>query len=380
MITVLVALIALIGAVGLSVDGGLLLAARTQMQNASDASALAAGRNMIDSSGPSVTLTAATTAAVDQGSQNFAATTAAITILGSDVTFGNWDLDTSTFDSGVDLTDPEQVTAVRVLARLDGSTTGSVPAFLSRVLGHSEFAVGADATAYLGWAGSFAVNAPVLPIAIDCCKLKGSPNCDQDYCATITTNPPNPCALVDPQTTGANNVSCLEFANTPDQNACWTGFNPNDPQVSTPIMTDTVENGSAYPISTDTPVYIDNGTKVPVVGEINDKFQGTGSYLGAAEGVDRYLPINDPPIVDSWVTALPVIECQDAAHCAGGSPMKIVGVVCFEIREITVTPDKIIRGRFLCPGDPLFDECDLGLTGTGGEDFGIRADIPVLVQ
>jgi hypothetical protein len=45
-----------------------------------------------------------------------------------------------------------------------------------------------------------------------------------------------------------------------------------------------------------------------------------------------------------------------------------------------VTPDKEIRGRFLCPTDPLFEEeCDIP-TGSGGDDFGIRADIPVLVQ
>jgi hypothetical protein len=45
-----------------------------------------------------------------------------------------------------------------------------------------------------------------------------------------------------------------------------------------------------------------------------------------------------------------------------------------------VTPDKLIRGRFICETDPLFDECDLGLTKSGGLNFGIRADIPVLVQ
>jgi len=34
----------------------------------------------------------------------------------------------------------------------------------------------------------------------------------------------------------------------------------------------------------------------------------------------------------------------------------------------------------LCPSDPLFAECDLGPSTTGGDDYGIRAQIPVLVR
>lgn len=379
MITVLVALVALIAAAALAVDGGLVLAARTQLQNAADASALSAARSMIDPSGPSVTLGDATAAAVAQGAQNFAASTAAISVLAGDVTYGSWDLAARTLDTGVDQTDPNLVNAVRVETRLDASTTGPLPAFLARVMNRNEFDVRADATAYLGYAGSFAPGVVELPIAIDCCKLSG-PSCDQDYCSTIASNPPNSCALVDPQTSGANTVSCLEFANTSDQNACWTEFDGQDPSINTSDMLDIVQNGQVQEISTDEPIYIDNGTKVPVIGEINDRFLGQGGYVGAAEGTDRYTPIHSPPIPDSWVVGLPVIECQSSVHCATGSPMKVVGAVCFEVREITVTPDKIIRGRFICESDALFDECDLGLTRSGGQNFGIRADIPVLVQ
>jgi hypothetical protein len=44
------------------------------------------------------------------------------------------------------------------------------------------------------------------------------------------------------------------------------------------------------------------------------------------------------------------------------------------------SPEKIIKGRFLCPDDPLFAECPIGPTGSGGDCFGIRADFPVLVR
>ena len=57
----------------------------------------------------------------------------------------------------------------------------------------------------------------------------------------------------------------------------------------------------------------------------------------------------------------------------------MVGVVCFEIREVIVTPDKIIKGSFMCPSHPRFAECEVGGSGGGG-NFGIIADIPVLVR
>ena len=175
-------------------------------------------------------------------------------------------------------------------------------------------------------------------------------------------------------------MSCLEFHNTSDQNACWTEFDDSSPSISTADLRKIVEAGNEYEVDTSTHMYVDNGDKTPVIGEISDKFLGDGKYMGKAAGKDRYAPIHTPEQPDSWVVALPVVECQTDTHCAGGSPAQLVGVVCFELREVTVTPDKIIRGRFLCPTDPLFDECDLGPLDSGGLDFGLRADFPVLVR
>jgi hypothetical protein len=77
---------------------------------------------------------------------------------------------------------------------------------------------------------------------------------------------------------------------------------------------------------------------------------------------------------------LPVIECQSESHCSGGDTATVMGFVCFELREIVVTPDKVIRGRFLCPSDPLYNECDAGNATSGGLNFGVRAEFPVLVR
>ena len=77
MVTVLVALGGLLAFSALAIDGSYLWAARTQMQNAADSAALAAGRSLIDTTGPSVTLAASEAAATDYGSRNRATMAAA---------------------------------------------------------------------------------------------------------------------------------------------------------------------------------------------------------------------------------------------------------------------------------------------------------------
>ena len=174
-------------------------------------------------------------------------------------------------------------------------------------------------------------------------------------------------------------ASCLEFHSTPEQNACWTQFEPRPP-LNTPGLNAIVESKNQFPISTDDYIQVDNGTKVPVIREINDRMFGNGSYA-TPDGDDYYA--NDQggtPGPDSWVVRLPVVECQDGLNCSNRRAMNVVGIVCFEIREITITPDKIIRGTFMCPSHPRWSECDIGIAGTGGLDFNIRADLPVLVQ
>ena len=92
--------------------------------------------------------------------------------------------------------------------------------------------------------------------------------------------------------------------------------------------------------------------------------------------------LSDHVLMLFFVVGLPVFECQTDDHCAGGDPAYIVGAVCFEIREIIVTPNKVIKGRFLCQGDALFSQCGIGGpgSGSGGLNFGVRAGVPVLVQ
>lgn len=380
MITALVALIALIGAAALAIDAGHVLVARTQMQAAVDSSALAGAANLIDTTVPSspvVTRAEALVAAQTYASSNQASHDA-VDVLPADVEFGTWDAIARTFTTPVSDTVPELNTAVRVTARLDGNANPALPSLLAQVLGRDSFDVGASAIAYLGYAGSTAEGEVELPIALDCCELSG-PACDGDYCATVAS-PPNPCDLSSgvQQDEGLNTVTCLEFYSTPEQNSCWTVFDGDSASVNAPGLLDIVQDGA--PAIDGSPVYLDNGDKTPVIAEIHDKFYGEGAYTGNPSGQDYY-PGPDDPRPDSWVTVLPVVECQDDAECAGGDAFRIVGFACFEIREVIVTPDKIVKGTLMCPGHPRFDtDCKLPGSGTGGYDFGLRAEIPVLVD
>ena len=382
MITVLVALVALIAAAALAIDVGLIWAARTQLQNATDAAALAGAANLIDTSGPSVTLSAAQTAVHDQAGLNESVAVpvpSGVAVDSADIAVGHWDLATRTFNSSVDLSDPDEVNAVDVTTRQDGVANSPVPAMMARILGRDSFSVTARATAYLGWAGRVGGGKLDLPIAIDCCKLRG-PDCKDDYCDSVAS-PPNPCPLTEtvPASQGPATVSCLEFSSTSEQNACWTAYEENDSSVGASKVADLVKTGYQQEVESLFPIFVDNGNKTGVIKETWERMQGKGSYTGKGPaGTDHYPPFDG--VSDSWVVGLPVIECQSDDHCTAGTHAEMVGFVCFEIREILATPEKVIKGRFLCPTDPLFEQCPIGPTGTGGDDFGIRADFPVLVR
>lgn len=376
MIVVAIALAGLLAFGSLAIDAGMIWTARNQLQNAADSAALAGARELIDGAG-AVDAASTRTAAQLVASQNSALSVASVQVESADIRLGNWNSTARTFDASVDLSDPSVVNSVDVLVRMDGVANGPISALLSRAAGIESYTIQASATAELGFAGRTLPGEVELPITIDCCKLAG-PNCTDEYCSTITSNPPNPCALENPQSIDSGSVTCLEFHSNNEQNACWTSFDDSSPSVNTADLRDLVETGAPQPISVNDSFYVDNGDKTPVIGEIRDRFLGSGKYVGDAEGTDRYAPFDG--VKDSWVTKFPVIECQTGDHCSGGGTADLVGFVCFEMREIVVTPDKVIKGRFLCPSDPLYSECDSGDATSGGLNFGVRAEIPVLVR
>jgi len=355
----MIAFFALLAFAALSTETGRVWQTKSQIQAAADAAALAGAGNLLSPDFTAVDEGGARAAAIAYGAQHSALNTN-LTIAATDVEAGSWDMASQTFTALPGNTDPDVMRSVRVTVRRDENVNGPIDTVLGRILGVNSISVDTDAVAEWGFAGTGAAGIVALPIAIDCCAVSG-PACDQNYCDTIANTTPNPCLLSNGET-----ASCLEFFSTPVQNACWTAFQTDSSAVSVPLMTDIVKSGNPEEIGAD-PIYLDNGTKTPVIQDIKDKFE--------AEGTDT----NGDGTVDSWVVTLPIVECQNPGdQCASGSPQNIVGFLCMDIREVVVTPDKLIKGDFICSTDPRCDEPGFG---PGGGLIGtISADYPVIVN
>ena len=366
MILVTLALLALFGLVALGTDPGRVWAERGQVQAATDSAALAAAGELLKQNGTQVDEAGARAAAIGFGGQH-KSSNVDLQFADADIEVGSFDLAARAFTPLPGSTDPSQVRAVRVVGRRDDSLNGPVPTLFGQVLGVDSIPVTVEAIGYRGFAGSFPPGLLELPIAMDCCMIAG-PSCNENFCDTIA-NTPSPCED-DPSAT------CIEFHPTGTQNACWTEFDPDSPSVNTPGLEDIVEDGNPITVGPH-PVFLDNGTKTPVVDIIRDRFLGLDDFSGNPSGIDT----DGDGQIDSWVTLVAVAECQNPGpNCASGDPQEIVGAVCFDIQRVDVTPEKIIRGQFLCPTDPRFERCGTGGTGPGGNDFGVTAQAPVLVR
>jgi hypothetical protein len=358
MLFVMIGALTLVGIAAWATESGRAWQAKAQLQATADSSALAGVGSLLTNSFGTVDEAAARAAASSYGVQHTALGTA-VTIPNADIDVGSWTLGTEVFTALPGSTDPNLVRAVRVRSRRDASANGEVDTVLGKALGVNSIPVNAEAVAYWGFGGGGGPGVADLPIAIDCCAVAGNA-CNQNYCDTITSTTPNECPL-----SYGGTSSCLEFFSTPDQNACWTLFDGDSPSINTPGMSDIVINGN--PDDIDDPMYLDNGTKTPVIQDIYDKFQ--------AEGSDT----DGDGIVDSWFVTLPVIECQNPGdQCASGDAQGIVGFLCMNIREVVVTPDKLIKGDFVCSSDP---GCDYEGLGPGGTLIGgLPAGFPVIVD
>jgi hypothetical protein len=364
-IFVVLSLGALIGIAAWATETGRMWQAKNQLQAVADVASLAGVGSLLSNNFTTVDQAAARTAATSYGPEHNVLGDV-LSISGTDVEAGSWDMETETFTPLPGSTDPDVVRAVRVRTRRDAIANGPIPTILGRAVGVDSVSVNSEAVAYWGFAGGGGPGVADLPVALDCCTLAGA-SCDQNYCDTVTAAIPNECAL-----SYGGTATCLQFHRQGDQNACWTQFDSDSSSVNTADLVDIVGTGNTEEFGGD--IYLDNGDKVPVISEIKDRFEGTGGY-DPAEGIDT----NGDDLVDSWVIGLPVVQCQNpGAGCATGTPQRIVGFVCFDIHEVIVTPDKIIKGSFMCSSDP---RCDVAGLGPGGTLIGaISAQYPVIVD
>jgi len=360
LVFVTISLVALVGFAAWATETGRAWQTKTQLQAAADSAALAGVETLLSADFLTVDEAGARTEAITYGAEHQAlGKNLAIGV--ADVQVGSWDMASQTFTALPGNTDPDVMRAVRVITRRDDTLNGPIETILGRALGVASITVNTDAIAEWGFAGSGGPGLVDLPIVIDCCAVSGS-NCTSNYCETVGDTVSNPCLLSD----GVTTTSCLEFFSTPEQNACWSVFDGDSPAVSSNDLRTFVEDGNQETIGNE-PIYLDNGTKTPVIQDIKDKFD--------AEGID----IDGDTVKDSWVVTMPVVQCQNPGDkCASGDPQRIVGFLCMDIREIIVTPDKIIKGDFICSTD---SRCATSGFGPGGTLAGsISADYPVIVN
>ena len=359
LVFITISLAALVGFAAWATETGRAWQTKSQLQAAADSAALAGVESLLSADFLTVDEAGARTEAITYGAEHQALGTY-LTIAAADVQVGSWDMASQTFTALPGNIDPAVMRAVRVITRRDDTVNGPIPTILGRALGVNSISVNTDAIAEWGFAGSGGPGIVDLPIVIDCCAVAGS-DCNQNFCETVGDTVSNPCLLANGETT-----SCLEFFSTPEQNACWSVFDGDSPSVNVPGLTDIVADGNAEIIGYE-PIYLDNGTKTPVIQDIKDKFD--------AEGTDT----DGDTVNDSWVVTLPVVQCQNPGdQCASGDPQRIVGFMCMDIHEIVVTPDKIIKGDFICSTD---SRCSNTGFGPGGTLAGsISADYPVIVN
>ena len=379
LVFVTIALIALFGFAAWSTETGHAWMTRGELQATSDSASLAGtGELFVPNSGNPSNPGAAIAAAQAFALQNRAGGVN-IDIPAADIEVGHWDVDSRTFTPMPGSTDPAQVRSVRVMGRRDDTANGPLPTVLGRIMGVDSIAVSTESTAYIGYAGLMPPGSALLPIALDCCKISGA-TCDQSYCQYVAANPPNPCQLSTDTDRPGKWVTCLQFATGGTQNACWTELDSTNSSTNTPGLIDIIKNGNPVAAG-EKPIYVDNGTKDAVLKDIRDRFLDKGSYSGKPGGGDDTIP-SGKNVNDDWLVPLPIVECQNpGAGCSGGSPQKIVGVACFDIQEVSPNPDKIIKGEYVCPGDPRWDasKCNVGF-GPGGDVPTIDAQYPVLVD
>ena len=328
-----VMLTALVALVGTAVDLGILFTAKSQLQNAADAAALAAADTMIvwDSQNQATTQPDTAISTAQQLTLANDALGQSLTLLSQDITMGFWDGAVGDFDP--DRTgpssDPDDLTGVKVKVRRDDLANSPVTTFFAGMVGIDEVGVNATATAFLGYAGSVEAGTVDLPIAVDETALN---NGDGPLCGTS-----------------------IEFHDENNENGSWTSFfewPTNDPTVKSYI-----QGMSESPaLKVGDMINLINGNLS------NNTFDALKSRF-ESEGTDT----DGDGDADEWLVVLPVYKSganSGAAELTGFAHMVITGV--------ETAPNKRVTGYLQC-GKVIPN------SQTGGTDFGTRATYSKLV-
>ena len=321
-----------------AIDIGHALVARNELQNVSDAAALAGTRalgviyeGMTVAEQQSYVLTSADQATVVAAVQATASANSAagvsIAIDAADVAIGTWDPYTRTHTPTVN-----QPKAVRVLSRRDSSTNGAISTFLANIVGMSSVEVRAVATADMSAVGQTAPGQLDVPFGIS------------EYYFT--------------QFGCGDAIKFYPNDGTPMACSAWHTFDLSPANANT--LRNTVIDGLTSGTYT-TPATAPGDTLNFINGNVASAFPNLIDLYNAKKDAsgnwDVFVPVYDSPSCDP-----------------PNGPIPIIGYAEARITNVQGSPDHLITATILCN---IFE----GNTTGGGPPYGpVLSTIPGLVE
>jgi Flp pilus assembly protein TadG len=389
-IMVALLLIVFIGFAALAIDLGHLYVVRNELQNGADAGALAGARFLYNDSGTSVN-TGANQIAIDAATVNKSEKTS-VEVNSDEVQRGHWSFATRTFTPNpstapVDLwnvstaeldANTSFINAIKVVTRRQTLPAAS---FFARIFGHDGFQLAADAVAYIGFAGTLQSWDVDQPIAIceDSILINDAYSCNIGRMINSGQN-------IDSHETGG-----------------WTSFNQVDPctggtnaqEVGGLVCGD----GNPDPITFGGDIATNGGEIQSAFNKLiqcwEEKSENKtvpwnltlpvvtcpGNNMGTCENVRGAVNLNIVWITNagedpSYSNAPTQMGAWSSAETDGSARWDSF-VSHFNLKNVDETPAPYAKKSiyFLpdcSPHEPR--------GGTGGENFGILAKIPVLVE
>jgi len=321
-----------------AIDIGHALVARNELQNVSDAAALAGTRalgfiyeNMTQTAQQTYVLTGGDQAIIETAVQTAAnansAAGVAITINASDIQIGIWDPATRTLTPTVN-----QPKAVRVLSRRDASANGTISTFLANVIGMSSLSVGAVATADMTAVGQTGPGELDVPFAIS------------EYYFT--------------QFGCGDSIKFYPNDGTPQACSAWHTFDQSPANANTlKTIIDGMTNNT-YQSPATTP-----GDNLNFI---------NGNVASTFPNLINLFNSKKDPSTGYWDVFIPVYQSSECTPPNGAIP--IIGYAKARITAVQGAPNFLIQATILCN---IFE----GNTVGGGSPFGpVFSTIPGLVE
>jgi Flp pilus assembly protein TadG len=311
-VLVAILLFVFLGIAALTIDFSHLYVVRNELHNAADAGALAGARFLYNDDGTAVNA-GTNQIAFDAARENSAIANSGGAIAvdvnwpGDDVQRGHWSFATHTFTANESLapvsldrptadldSDPDFINAVRVVARRQATPAAS---FFARLFGYENFELSAEAVAYIGFAGSLRPEDVDQPVAI--CK-QSIVDADGSY-------------------TCATGRMINSSGGTTTNTAAWSNFSQPCQTASAQSVRPLVcANGNPAALIFGNGMGTVGGMQNNVYGDLRDCWLSAPGLNNDARGYPR----------EPWTLTLPVIDCPENNP---GPCSRLVGVVTLHV-------------------------------------------------